>query len=514
MISTSIKLDGEAAFKKQLGDVNSNLRTLDSSMKLVTEQFKGQANSLEALTAKDRILSEQVEQQTEKVRALEEALGQAAEAYGENDKRVDNYHRSLNEARTQLIRMQRELQDNAKYLDEARHSADRAATSIDGFGREVEQVDDQTAGFGNALGGVVSNLGKLKGAIIGGAAVGAIKELGGAILEVEESTREYRSIMGTLEVSSEQAGYTAAQTAEAYGRLQSVLEDPQTAATATANLQAIGLEQEELMKITDMAIGAWATYGDSIPIDGLAEAINETIQAGTVTGTFADVVNWAGESEDAFNEKLAAANTTTERANLVMELMAQQGLTDAANGWFEVNEQIVAANQTQERLNAAYAALGETIAPLADLIRNGWAGAVEFATEKVDIAIDSVMELKNWFDKTADSIRQMSNWSLGDLWDALTTVPGLETQAKAASVTGGLTGAELREKNLRATDIVSASQAAARNATYAVDAMANRGSFSARITLATEDGRNLGQYLTPFVNEENAANPPVRSDPL
>ena len=75
-------------------------------------------------------------------------------------------------------------------------------------------------------------------------------------------------------------------------------------------------------------------------------------------------------------------------------------------------------------------------------------------------------------------------------------------------------GAELREQGLRAADIVSAQQAARRPATSATDAMASRGSFSATITLATEDGRNLGQFVTPFVNEENAANPPVRSDPL
>ena len=161
MISTSIKLEGEAEFKKQLSGVNGELKNLNSDMKLVTEQFKGQANSLDALTAKDKILTDQVEQQTEKVRALEQALAETAEAYGENDKRVDGYHQSLNRAKAELIRMQRELEDNNRYLDEARRSADRAATSIDGFGREVEQVEGQSAGFGNALGGIITDLGKL-----------------------------------------------------------------------------------------------------------------------------------------------------------------------------------------------------------------------------------------------------------------------------------------------------------------------------------------------------------------
>ena len=514
MISTSIKLDGEAEFKKQLSSVNGELKNLNSDMKLVTEQFKGQANSLDALTAKDRILTDQVEQQTEKVRALEQALQETSNAYGENDKRVDGYYQSLNRAKAELAKMQRELQDNSRYLDEARRSADRAATSIDGFGREVAQVEDETAGFKNTLGGSVGDLGKLKGAIIGGAAVGALKELGGAILEVEENTREYRQIMSSLAASGEAAGIAAEDTAARYQLLNGVMNDTQAAAEATAQLQTLQATEEQLDEATIAVIGSWSKLGGAAPIETIAESISQTVAAGQATGAFSDILMATGQSEDEFNAKLAESADASERLDLVLQTLANVGMKDLGESYLETNAAAIQANQTQDRLNASWAALGETLAPVADLIRNGLATALDFATEKVDAAIVAVQELSEWWGATKRSLEEMSNWSLGDLWDALTTVPGLETQAQAASVTGGLTGAELREKNLRATDIVSASQAAARNATYAVDAMANRGSFSATITLATEDGRNLGQYLTPFVNEENAANPPVRSDPL
>lgn len=510
MISTSIKLDGEAEFKKQLSGVNGELKNLNSDMKLVTEQFKGQANTLEALTEKDRILNQQVEQQTEKVRALEEALEQAAEAYGENDKRVDNYHRSLNEARTQLIRMQRELQDNSKYLDEARHSADRAATSIDEFGREVEQVEGQSSGFGSALGGIITDLGKLKGAIVGGAAVGAIKELASGILELEESTREYRTIMGTLAVSGEEAGYTADQTAEAYERLQSVLGDPQTAATATANLQAIGLEQEDLMKITDLAIGAWATYGDSIPIDGLAEAINETIQAGTVTGTFADVLNWAGESEDAFNEKLAEAETKTERANIVLQALTEQGLADAANGWFEVNEQIVNANTSEENLRQAWGELGEVLAPTADALRNVAADSIMWLTEKITEAIGGIQDLMDWWSRAKSKFAANGGWS--GLWEDLTsgkTAAELEAEAFVAGTTSSLTAAELKEKGVTTADLYNA--VAANSAAMGMTGAERREYIT---TVLEIDGREFARATNEYFREEDSADPPVRSDPL
>ena len=512
MISTSIKLDGEAEFKKQLSGVNSQLKNLNSDMRLVTEEFKGQANSLDALTAKDRILTQQVEQQAEKVRALETALSDAAEAYGENDKRVDGYHQSLNAARTQLIRMQRELEGNNRYLDEARRSADRAATSIDGFGREVADVDDQTAGFGKALGGVISDLGKLKGAIAGGAAVAVIKEIGSSIMDLEESTREYRQIMSGLIESGEQVGIAAEQTKARYMTLQGVMNDTQAAAEATAQLQTLTATEEQLDEATISVIGSWTKLGGAAPIETIAESISQTVAAAQATGAFSDILMATGQSEAEFNEKLAASADASARLDLVLQTLAATGMHDLGESYLANNEAAIKSNQSQERLNASYAALGETVAPVADLLRNVLATGLEFATEKVAAAIKAVQELNGWWSKTRSSLQEMSSWSGSDLWDALTTTPGL--QSRAASVTGGLTGAELREQNLRASDIVSAQQAASRAATSASEAMDRRGSFSATITLATEDGRNLGQYVTPFVNEENAANPPVRSDPF
>lgn len=336
-ITTRIALDGERDFKAQMAQVNGELRNLKGEMTLVDATFKGQANTTEALTAKHKVLQGSVEQQREKVQALTQAVEDATQAYGDNDKRTDGYRQSLSRALAELIDLNRELEDNERYLDEASKSADGCADSIDGYGKAVRDADSNKDPMGNILGG----LSNLKGMLAGGAIVGGIKAVGDAILGVVEDTAEYRKIMGTLEISSERAGYTAQQTADIYRTLQGVLGDTQTAATTTANLQAIGLAQEDLITVTNAAIGAWATYGDSIPIDGLSESINETIQAGKVTGTFADVLNWAGTSEDDFNAKLEAANGTTERANIVLQELKSQGLDQAGKAWQEDRKSVV-----------------------------------------------------------------------------------------------------------------------------------------------------------------------------
>lgn len=406
-ITTEISIKNEAEFRKQMKAVNNSLSGMKSEMAKVSAVFDGQANSADALRKKQAILQQQYDQQKEKVQALARMLESAKSAYDENSDVVLSYQRQLNTATVELIKFDRELKNTDKYLDEAAQSADGTASSIDEFGKAVKDAGDEGSNgmsqlkeaFGQLgeaaksgdINGVVAALGSMKGVLVGGAAVAGAKALADGITNITESTKEYRTILGTLEVSSKQAGYTQEQTTEIYKKFQAVLGDTQKAATATANLQALGLSQENLRIIMEQAIGAWATYGDSIPIDSLSESINETVQVGKVTGVFADALNWAGTSEDEFNEKLAACATTADRANLVLSQLSQQGLQATGQAWVENNQDIVAANEAQEMMNESMAQLGEALQPAAAFITEYGSALVDMATMGVN-AIASLIE--------------------------------------------------------------------------------------------------------------------------
>lgn len=400
LITTRLAVEGETEFKRSLSEANSNLKVMRSEMGAVDAEFKGQANTMDALTAKNKILRREHEQQVEKVRALEQAVEDASHAYNEGDPQLDKWRQQLNRAKKELFETNSALDENEKYLDEARKSADKCASSIDGFGREVKDAGDNLGDGG----GLLSQLGDLKGFLAGGAIVAGAKAVGDAIIGIVDDTEEYRKIMGTLEISSQQAGYTADETAEAYKRLHGVLGDTQTAATTLANLQAIGLSQSDLITLVDAATGAWATYGDSIPIDGLSEAINETIQTGKVTGTFADVLNWAGKSEDDFNEKLAAANTSSERAQIVLDQLSSQNLPDAGQAWRDANGDLIDYNESQQNVDDAMAKLGERLAPVAAGIKNTFADAVNIAIDTVEGWIDALQGAVTWLGNVANKI--------------------------------------------------------------------------------------------------------------
>lgn len=413
-ITTEISIKNEAEFRKQMKAVNNSLSGMKSEMAKVSAEFDGQANSAEALRKKQAILQQQYDQQKEKVQALARMLESAKSAYDENSDVVLSYQRQLNTATVELIKFDRELKNTDKYLDEAAQSADGTASSIDEFGKAVKNAGDEGSdgmgqlkeAFGQLgeaaksgdINGVVAALGSMKGVLVGGAAVAGAKALADGIINITESTKEYRTILGTLDVSSKQAGYTQEQTTEIYKKFQAVLGDTQKAATATANLQALKLSQEKLTVLMEQAIGAWATYGDSIPIDILSESINETVQVGKVTGVFADALNWAGTSEDEFNERLAACADTTERANLVLTQLSEQGLQATGQAWVENNQDIIAANSAQETMNESLARLGEALQPASNFL-------IEFGSVYVDWAATAVSAISSVIEKIGDLLK-------------------------------------------------------------------------------------------------------------
>lgn len=348
------KADGTVDFNKSLKEVNASVQENRTAFALVKSQWDENTSSMEKLRATQKYLSDQTKDYSDKVIMLQKQLDELEAAETRDEKAIQAKRSQLNQAKTSLNNYKKGLEEVEDKLKSGTAKTEDYAKKLDNFGNKAKSVGDKLSGVSTAAAGLV-----------------------GAVAATVPATEEYRKIMGSLEVSSEAAGYSADQTTESYKTLYGVLGDDQTAATTTANLQALGLSQQDLTTMINGTIGAWATYGDSIPIDGLAEAINETVKTGVVTGTFADMLNWAGTSEDAFNEKLAACSSESERANLIMQEMANQGLTQAGLKWQENNKNLVEGNQATADFQAATAQLADTVAPLITQITQIVAGLIQ-----------------------------------------------------------------------------------------------------------------------------------------
>lgn len=323
----------EKSAKSNAKDVADSMDTIEDAMQDVSE--KSQTSVKKTESAYDQ-LTRAVKDQENKVSELKSAYQNVVIEFGAASSEAKDLG-------GQIKSVSGELQKNKEALKQAADSADKLDKSF-------EDAGDSSKGFSDVLTGNLVADG-IKSAISG-------------LKELHDESMEYRRIMASLESSSKLAGYTAEETSRSYKTLVGVLGDTQTAATTTANLQALNLEQSELNTLIDGAIGSWAKYGDSIPIDGLAESITETARTGQVTGTLADVLNWTAGEEDAFNKQLESTSDETERARKIIDKLTQYGLTDMGKEWQENNKSMMEYNQASDGLSAALADLGETAEPV------------------------------------------------------------------------------------------------------------------------------------------------------
>ena len=197
--------------------------------------------------------------------------------------------------------------------------------------------------------------------------VSSVAAVGAAFLALGPATEKYRQSQAQLASAFEASGGTAGEAKEVYKDLYRVLGDNDNATEAATHIAKLTTNQKEQAQWTTICKGVWATYGNSLPIESLTEAANETAKTGKVTGVLADALNWAGVSEDEFNEKLAACNTQQEREKLIRETL--NGLYDDAAAKYEKNNAaILAQNEAQAKLNEAMAKLGEVAAPIITML--------------------------------------------------------------------------------------------------------------------------------------------------
>lgn len=191
-------------------------------------------------------------------------------------------------------------------------------------------------------------------------AISAVGNLASSIWNLDESTEEYRKAQGRLNTAFETAGYSAETAQEAYNAFYGILGDTDTATEASQLLAQLADSAEDVSVWTNIAAGVSGTFGDSLPIEGLIEAANETANVGTVTGVLADALNWVGISEGEFNEKLAECSTESQRNQLIMETLAAQ-YDEASDAFYRNNAALVESRNAQAQMDAVLAQLGLTV---------------------------------------------------------------------------------------------------------------------------------------------------------
>lgn len=285
-INTRFTLSGEKEYKQAISEIGSGMNVLNSEMRKVQSAYAQNADSVEALSAKNDVLERKISTQTEKIEYLRAALQQSAEKYGEADKRTMQWQASLNNAEADLNNLNNQFDENKKKIEESSKEMGNLGDVVNGLTSKIGiQLPDGMKSSMNAMGSLDASSLALAG---GFAAVAA------AIVKAEKAmismTKESAAFADNIITLSMQTGQSTQQLQEfAYaselidvsvdtlqGSLTKLTNNMQDTMNGTGNAKA---SFDELgVSVTNAVDGSMRSANDVFyeTIDALGQVKNET----------------------------------------------------------------------------------------------------------------------------------------------------------------------------------------------------------------------------------------------
>lgn len=285
-INTRFTLSGEKEYKQAISEIGSGMNVLNSEMRKVQSAYAQNADSVEALNAKNDVLERKISTQTEKIEYLRAALQQSAEKYGEADKRTMQWQTSLNNAEADLNNLNNQFDENKKKIEESSKEMGNLGDVVNGLTSKLGiQLPDSMKSSMNAMGSLDAQSLALAG---GFAAVAA------AIVKAEKAmismTKESAAFADNIITLSMQTGQSTQQLQEfAYaselidvsvdtlqGSLTKLTNNMQDTMNGTGNAKA---SFDELgVSVTNAVDGSMRSANDVFyeTIDALGQVKNET----------------------------------------------------------------------------------------------------------------------------------------------------------------------------------------------------------------------------------------------
>lgn len=319
-----------------LRSVNKQINSTQSALKDVERLLKMDPSNTVLLEQKQQLLAQAVDDTRTKLESLKTAEAQVQAQFQRGEASKEQYQA-----------LQREIIATEQKLESLEEAAKKSSVAMQKVGQAANNISE-------GAGKVASATAPVTAGVLG---------LGAAVLATVPATEEYRVAQGKLNTAYEAAGYSAETAATAYNEFYKILGDTDTATEASQLLAKLVTNEEDVTEWTKIAAGVFGTFGDSLPVEGLIEASNETAKVGTVTGVLADALNWAGISEDDFNTRLSECSTEAERNKLIMDTLSGT-YSGAADSFYENNAALMDSREASAAMQDAMAELATSIAPV------------------------------------------------------------------------------------------------------------------------------------------------------
>lgn len=437
-----IKFGGDTTeLQGALRDVQKQSRETQSDLKDINKALKFDPGNTELLQQKVKALNGAYDETKRKLDAYQRALSGLEAKKRSGEKLTEQEERQYDSLKRAIMQCERQLESYSDELADTEKEAEASRTALYKFGQAIEDSAGKLSGAGSKM----ETAGKaLSGGVIG---------VAGSLTALAESQEEAIQQNAQLETAFTNAGSTAEQSSKVYGDFYRLLGDGDTATEAAQNLIRLTQNEQELSQWADIAAGAYATFGNALPLENLAEAAQETAHTGTVTGGLADAINWATASneqwqsalsgnsdaqaafnkalgegatkEDAFNAALAACKTEQERSTLITQALT--GIYgDAGKQFQDTNKDLLASRDAQNELETSMRELGEAALPVKQTV-------TEIGTEIMQKLAPALQAASDWYKNlTPEQQGLVKSLALGALaFGGVTAAVGKTMQAAA-----------------------------------------------------------------------------------
>ena len=357
---------GTSEFNDAIKKSNDELGELRAEVKLNAAQMKTAGTSVEGLQKQHDLLGQELKTTQEKTETLNQKLNKAIELYGENSSeaiklktqltntqvseekikqaiqacnnelqeqidvsnRVETATEKLSntinqqkddledlkkrysdivleegEASDEAQTLAREIESLSKDLKVNKDALSDASKKADELDKSFENVGDGASDAGEGFTVMKAVVADLASSAIQ-AAIGKISEFTSYLAELPAETLELRQDLSTLTTSFDEVGFSTETATQTWKDLYAVFGEDDRAVETANNISKIADSQQDLDKWTTITTGVFGKFQDSLPVESLAEASQETAKTGAITGALADALNWGAEEGEMFGLKL------------------------------------------------------------------------------------------------------------------------------------------------------------------------------------------------------------------
>ena len=302
-----IKFGGDTTeLQGALKKVSSESKKTQADLKEIDKSLKFNPGNTDLLQQKVKALNSAYGETQQKLDAYKQALAQLEAKQQSGARLTAEEERQYDSLKRAILQCENQLESYGKELAETSREAEASKTKLYKFGQTIEDNADKLEKAG-------------KGVERGGLAIsGGIMAAATGLTALAESQEEAIAKNNQLETAFTSAGSTIEQAQTTYANFYRILGDGDTATEASQNLIRLTQDEEELKKWTDIAAGAYATFGDALPLENLAETAQETAHTGAVTGSFADALNWSTASAEQWSSALSGNSAAQAAFNMAI----------------------------------------------------------------------------------------------------------------------------------------------------------------------------------------------------